>query len=74
MQEIRCGTSGAQSEGQINDSDAASKHPFHVILAAIDRMEEHMRRNNDVLQKMGLKMDYLTEKVEKLERAYFRKE
>ena len=33
-----------------------------------------MRRNNDVLQKMGLKMDSFTEKVEKLERTYFRKE
>ena len=31
-----------------------------------------MRRNNDLLQKMGLKMDSLTEKVETLERAYFR--
>ena len=37
-------------------------------------MEEHMRRKNDLLQKMGLKIDSLTEKVEKLERAYFRKE
>ena len=74
MQEIKCGTSCAQSEGQIDNSDAAKQHLFYAILAVMDRMEEHMRRNNDMLQKMGLKMDSLTEKVEKLKRVYFRKE
>ncbi|XP_052298787.1 uncharacterized protein LOC127902775 isoform X2 [Citrus sinensis] len=74
MREISCGSSGAQSEGQIDNGDAARQHPFHAILAVMDKMEEHMRRNNDLLQKMGLKMDSLTEKVEKLERAYFRQE
>ena len=51
MQEISCGTSGAQSDGQIDDGDAARQHTFHVILAVMDKMEEHMRRNNDLLQK-----------------------
>ena len=54
MQEISCGSSGAQSEGQIDDGDALMRHPFHVILAVMDSMEEHMRRNNDLLQKNRL--------------------
>ena len=75
MREISCGSSGAQSEGQIDDGDAARQHPFCAILAVMDRMEKHMRRNNDLLQKkMGLKMDSLTKKVAKLEQAYFRQE
>ncbi|GAY68244.1 hypothetical protein CUMW_262600 [Citrus unshiu] len=45
-----------------------------VTPQVMGRIEEHMRRNNDLLQKMGLKMDSLTEKVETLERAYFRQE
>ncbi|KAH9780565.1 hypothetical protein KPL71_008131 [Citrus sinensis] len=73
MREISCGTSSAQSEGQIDDGDTTRQHPFHALLAVMDRMEEHMRRNNDLLQKISLKMDSLTEKVEKLERSYFRK-
>ena len=40
----------------------------------MDKMEEHMRRNNDLLQKMSFKIDSLTEKVEKLERTYFHQE
>ena len=44
MQEISCGTSSAQSEGQIDDGDVARQHPFHAILAVMDRMEEHMRK------------------------------
>lgn len=49
MREISCSSSGAQSEGQIDDGDAARQHPFHAILAVMDRMEEHMRRNNDLV-------------------------
>ena len=74
MREISCGTSAAQSEGQIDDGDTTRQHPFHAILAVIDRMEEHMKRNNDLLQKMGSKMDSLTKKVEKVEWVYFHQE
>ena len=49
MREISCESSGGQSEGQIDDGDAARQHPFQVILEVIDRMEKHMRRNNDLL-------------------------
>ena len=62
IREISCSTSGTQSEGQIDDGDVARQHPFHAILAVMDRMKEHMRINNDLLQKMDLKMDSLTEK------------
>lgn len=37
-------------------------------------IEEHMKRNNEVLEQMASKMDSLTEKVEKLERAWNGKE
>lgn len=67
MQEVCCGTSVAQSEGQIDSGGEARQHSFHTVLAVLNRVKEYMKRNNKVLEKMALKMDSLIEKVEKLE-------
>lgn len=69
MREGDCSTSVRQSEGQIKSGEAARQHSFHAVVAVMNKIEEHMKRNNEVLEQMASKMDSLTEKVEKLERA-----
>ena len=54
----------AQSERQIDNVEIARQYSFHVVLIVVNKMKEHMKRNNEVLEKM----------VEKLEQAYFSKE
>lgn len=62
MQEVCCVTSVAQSEGQIDSGEEARQHLFHTVLIVLNRVKEYMKRNNEVLEKMALKMDSLTEK------------
>lgn len=55
----------------MDDGDVARQHSFHTILAVMNRMKEHMRRNSDVLQKMALKMHSLSEKGRKVGTSIF---